>query len=502
MDLMILFEHPSFGSKASSPIIILGTLLALVAGFYYKLKNSKLAGKNLPPGSLGFPLVGESISLVRAQKRDKIDEWMWKRIDKFGPVFKTSIFGTKTVVLTGQAGNRFLFSGGDGISYKQPKTIASILGKYSLFEISGSRHKLIRGAIVGFLKPERIQKIVGEINSLVQQQLSKELDGVDSVKIVPFMKRIAFNITCNIFFGIPDGKEKDTLFEEFSVAVKGSWAVPLDIPGTVFHRAMQARASLCKILSRIIDERRRQMEEGTVDVNENIIYSFLSLRDENDEPLIEEEILDMVLSLIMASHDSTTILLCLLVRLLSRDAEIYNKVLEEQREVIKVKGGSDGKITWSEIQMMKYSWRVAQEIMRFYPPIFGNFRQITKDVEFDGFDIPKGWQVLWVASGTHMDKSIFEDPEKFEPSRFDNSSKTFPPYTYIPFGAGLRICPGADFVRIESMLVIHHFITKYQWKEIIPDEPIIRDPMPYPAMGLPVKFYPRNGDLAIPGNDI
>ena len=156
----------------------------------------------------------------------------------------------------------------------------------------------------------------------------QELDGVNSVKIVPFMKRIAFNITCNIFFGIPDGKEKDTLFEEFSVAVKGSWAVPLDIPGTVFHRAMQARASLCKILSRIIDERRRQMEEGTVDVNENIIYSFLSLRDENDEPLIEEEILDMVLSLIMASHDTTTILLCLLVRLLSRDAEIYNKVLE------------------------------------------------------------------------------------------------------------------------------------------------------------------------------
>jgi cytochrome P450 len=91
---------------------------------------------------------------------------------------------------------------------------------------------------------------------------------------------------------------------------------------------MQARASLCKILSKIIDERKRQMEEGTVDVNENIIYSFLSLRDENDEPLIEEEILDMVLSLIMASHDSTTILLCLLVRLLSRDAEIYNKVLE------------------------------------------------------------------------------------------------------------------------------------------------------------------------------
>ncbi|CAK7339979.1 unnamed protein product [Dovyalis caffra] len=480
MDLLTdHFEDPSFESKLPSPIIILVTLLALVAGFYYKLKASKLEAKKLPPGSLGFPFVGESISLVRAQKRDKIDQWMWKRIDKFGPIFKTSIFGTKTVVLTGQAGNKFLFSGGDGISCEQPKTIASILGKYSLFEISGSRHKLLRG----------------EMDSLVQQQLSKELDGKDSVKIAPLMKRIAFNITSSILFGIPDGKEKDILFEEFTVAVKGCWAVPLDIPGTVFHRAMQARASLCKRLSKIIHERKREMEEGIADENENIIYSFLSLRYENGEYMLEEEMVDMVLSLIMASHDSTTILLTLLTRLLSRDAHIHNKVLEEQKEVIKVKGGSKGKLTWNEIQMMKYSWRVAQEVMRFYPPIFGNFRQITKDINFDGFDIPKGWQLLWVASGTHMDKCIFEDPDKFDPSRFESSSKTFPPYTYIPFGAGQRICPGAEFVRIESMLVIHHFITKYQWTEIIADEPIFRDPMPYPAMGLPVKFYPRNDEV-------
>lgn len=102
---------------------------------------------------------------------------------------------------------------------------------------------------------------------------------------------------------------------------------------------------------------------------------------------------------------------------------------------------------------------------------------------------------MWVASGTHMNNNIFEDPEKFNPSRFDSSSKAYPPYTYIPFGAGPRICPGAEFARIQSLLVIHHFITKYQWTEMIPDEPIIRDPLPYPAKGIPVKLYPRNHKL-------
>ena len=67
----------------------------------------------------------------------------------------------------------------------------------------------------------------------------------------------------------------------------------------------------------------------------------------------------------------------------------------EQMEVVRAKKGSNGfgGLTWSEMQMMKYTWRAAQEVMRFYPPIFGNFRLATRDISFDGFYIPKGWQV-------------------------------------------------------------------------------------------------------------
>lgn len=100
-------------------------------------------------------------------------------------------------------------------------------------------------------------------------------------------------------------------------------------------------------------------------------------------------------------------------------------------------------------------------------------------------------QVFWVSSGTHMDENIFKDPEKFDPSRFDSSSKSFPPYTYIAFGAGPRNCPGSEFARVELLLIIHHLITNYGWTEMIPNEPIVRKPMPYPAMGLPIKLYPR-----------
>lgn len=97
-----------------------------------------------------------------------------------------------------------------------------------------------------------------------------------------------------------------------------------------------------------------------------------------------------------------------------------------------------------------------------------------------------------MATGTHLDKQIFEDPKTFDPSRFEMRSKSIPPYTFVPFGAGPRICPGAEFARIEVLLIIHHLITTYRWTEVFPDEQMINDPMPYPAKGLPVKLYPRN----------
>lgn len=91
-----------------------------------------------------------------------------------------------------------------------------------------------------------------------------------------------------------------------------------------------------------------------------------------------------------------------------------------------------------------------------------------------------------------MDENLFQDPKKFDSSRFEGSVKSVPPYTYVAFGAGMRFCPGADFARIEVLLVIHHLIKNYKWTQLIRDEPIIQDPLPYPAMGLPVKLCPIN----------
>jgi cytochrome P450 len=169
---------------------------------------------------------------------------------------------------------------------------------------------------------------------------------------------------------------------------------------------------------------------------------------------------------------------------------------------------------------MKYTWRVAMETLRMVPPAFGNFRKALKDIEYGGYLIPKGWQVsksfvpsllshyislfetiiqlillyfdiqiLWTSPMTHMDNSIFPEPSKFDPSRFENQS-SIPPYSFIAFGGGPRICPGYEFARLETLVTIHYLVTQFTWK-LCADNSFSRDPTPTPTQGLPIKLVPR-----------
>jgi cytochrome P450 len=65
----------------------------------------------------------------------------------------------------------------------------------------------------------------------------------------------------------------------------------------------------------------------------------------------------------------------------------------EQMDIVKKRERKEDKLTWVEIQKMKYTWRVAQELMRTIPLVFGGFRKAMKDTSYGGYATPKGWQV-------------------------------------------------------------------------------------------------------------
>ncbi|XP_010922745.1 taxane 13-alpha-hydroxylase [Elaeis guineensis] len=488
--MLSLYELSNLGP----PLFILTIITLASFFFYFGFHHQKdLTGKKIPPGSLGLPFFGETFSFVKAQREDKGDEWIRKRAAKYGPVFKTSIMGCPTVVITGRTGNKFVFTANDeAVSMKQPPTIVRLTGRHNLFELTGTRYRLVKGALMNFLKPESLQDYIGHMGALVKHQLLTKTEGKDTILAVPLMKKLTFNITCSLLFGLHHEPTNEALFEDFVQVLAGLFTIPINLPGTAYWRALRARSRIDRRALPILQSRKELLTEGILKAKDDIISSILSLKDENNEPLTEEAVTDNFVALIIASHDTTAILLSLMVWKLARDPEIYSKVSEEQMAILRDRQDDvQGKLTWNEVQRMKYTWRVAQELMRIIPPVSGSLRKAVKDLHFGGYDIPQGWQLLWETSGTHMDKDIFEDPTNFDPSRFESPSKPVPPFAYIPFGAGYRMCIGNEFARVEVLTVMHHLVTKFEWSQLFPDETITRRPLPYPSKGLPIKLKRR-----------
>nr|GMD51356.1 cytochrome P450 716B1-like [Ipomoea batatas] len=450
------------------------------------------SGRRLPPGTLGLPIIGQSLQLLRAMRGNTAEKWLEERAKKHGPISKLSLFGKPTVFIYGRAANKFVFSSDSSVlTNHQTQSVRRILGDRCLLELCGEDHKRVRDALVSFLKPESLKLYVGKMDEQVNRHLQMHWKDKDMVKVLPLMKTLTFNIICSLLFGLETGARRDQFICHFQQMIAGMWSIPINLPFTRFNGSLKASAKVRKMLKELIQEKRFKLEQKGASSHQDLITCLLSVRGEegNEELISEDEIIHNAMLIMVAGHDTSSVLITFMVRLLANNPSIYEAVLKEQEEVA-LSMSSEGLLTWEDLSKMKFTWRVAMETMRMFPPIFGGFRQTAKDIEYGGYLIPKGWQIFWVMAKTHMDSSTFQEPEKFDPSRFENQA-ALPPYCFIPFGGGPRICPGYEFAKIETLVTIHRLVTHFTWKLCCKDDSFSRDPMPAPTQGLPIQLIPK-----------
>ncbi|KAK1385120.1 taxadiene 5-alpha hydroxylase [Heracleum sosnowskyi] len=470
--------------------LIVTTLFFAIFPIFFILfiRRRRERSLRLPPGSLGIPFIGQSLTLLRKMKANTADKWLQQRVEKYGPVSKLSLFGSPTVFIQGQAANKFIFTTDTKIiSNQQTASIKMILGECNLFELSSEDHKRVRSALVPFLKPESLKRYVGKMDTEFRNHLQMHWEGKDQVTVLPLMKTLTFNIICSLLFGLESGPRREKLIWLFEQMMEGMWSIPINLPFTNYNKSLRASTEVKNIVKQLVSEKRIDLELKGASYNQDIITSLLSVRDENNKEILSEnEIVHNVMLIMVAGHDTSAIVITFIIRLLATNGTVYKAVLEEQEDVRKDKPLGEI-LTWDDLAKMKYTWRVAMEVLRTIPPVFGGFRKAVKDIEYGGYLIPKGWQIFWATNMTHMDSNIFEEPTKFEPSRFENQS-SIPPYCFIPFGGGARVCPGYEFARIEILVAIHYLVTEFTWELGCSDNSYRRDPLPNPAQGLPVKL--------------
>ena len=234
---------------------------------------------------------------------------------------------------------------------------------------------------------------------------------------------------------------------------------PLWMPTPGNLRFQRARATLDRIVYRVIAERRAKEQD-------DLVSMLLTARDEETgEQMSDEQVRDEVLTIFLAGHETTATALTWTLWLLARAPEVAGRLFAEVDAL-------PGPPSFEDLPRLPYARQVVDESMRLYPPIWMIARRTEEHVQLGGFDVPARTLVLLSTYALHRHPALWDRPDEFDPARF----ATAPPrWNYLPFGGGPRGCIGNGFALVETLLTLSTLAQRFQLEAI--DETVEPEPL-------------------------
>ncbi|KAE8690598.1 Abscisic acid 8'-hydroxylase 1 [Hibiscus syriacus] len=215
-------------------ILFLSTLLSYP--FLRKKKRGFRIGRpELPPGSMGWPYVGETLQLY---SQDPNLFFLTKQ-RRYGEIFKTQIFGCPCVMLASPEAARFvLVTHAHLFKPTYPKNKEKMIGPCALFFRQGEYHTRLKLVQIS-LSPDSIRKLIPDIERIALSALDSWAASEQVMNTFSEMKKFAFNVGILSIFGHVDGGYKEKLEENYRIMDKGYNSFPTRIPGSAYHKALQ-----------------------------------------------------------------------------------------------------------------------------------------------------------------------------------------------------------------------------------------------------------------------
>lgn len=199
---------------------------------------------------------------------------------------------------------------------------------------------------------------------------------------------------------------------------------------------------------RMIAARKQNLAEAPNDLLSRLVAAEAP---EDGAGLSAQEVRDEVITIFEAGHETTAVALTFAWYLLSQHPEAEAKLHAELDAVL---GGRTP--TAADVPGLPYTRQVIEEAMRLYPPapaVTG--RRAAADDEICGVKVRAGDRILISTWVLHRHRTLWEEPERFDPDRFaPERSEGRPRFAFIPFGGGPRVCIGASLAMTEAVIVL------------------------------------------------
>ncbi len=393
----------------------------------------------------------------------------------FGP-FPILLFNTSELVHSVLVEHANDFDGGP----VRHKAFGPVIGN-GLFNSEGELHRRQRKAMAPAFQPRQIKNYADTMVSYGERAQAEWPDGA-VVDVNQEMTRITMTIIGKVLFDVDVFTEADMLgaavvaaIEHITYVFSNLVPIPLDWPLPRHRRTREALAFLKTRIQELIDERRRGGAE-----RDDFLSILLRTRDEDGNPMSDEQIRDEALTLFGAGHETTATALTWAWYLLATHPDVYQQTRNEVDGVLQ--GRSP---TYADLAQLPYTLRVLKEAMRLYPPAYLLSRVALHDVEVGGYPVRRSDTVFMAPYALHRRADYFPDPTRFDPERFTPENEArLPRYAYMPFGAGPRICIGNHFALMEGHLLLAALAQRVRF-ELVPGQEIVPDPK--------ITIRPRDG---------
>jgi (+)-abscisic acid 8'-hydroxylase len=399
---------------------------------------------------MGWPYVGETFQLYSSKNPNV---FFARKQNRYGPIFKTHILGCPCVMVSSPEAARFvLVTQAHLFKPTFPASKERMLGPQAIFFQQGDYHAHLRRLVSRAFSPEAIRASVPAIEAIALRSL-RSWDGqlvntFQEMKLVSgyyllasscclpacssssALRRALFrnqnqnrnqmlcadclvplqyalNVALLSIFGEEEMRYIEELKQCYLTLEKGYNSMPVNLPGTLFHKAMKARKRLGDIVAHIISARRERRQRGS-----DLLASFLDDR----EALTDAQIADNVIGVIFAARDTTASVLTWMVKFLGDHPSVLKAVIvsvhssihpihrkqatsglmlnesptqpsqDEQEEIARSKCSPDAPLTWADTRRMRMTSRVIQETMRVASILSFTFREAVEDVEYQGED--------------------------------------------------------------------------------------------------------------------
>ncbi len=312
--------------------------------------------------------------------------------------------------------------------------------------------------------------MIGEETAAVLDSWGQAAASGQPLNVQQEMMRFTLSIITRALFNERIGDENGSIGKNLTLLLEDSiyrfdhpFYPSRNIPTPRNRRYQQAKAELIAVIDGLIERRKASIGE----YGDLLDLLMMAKDEESGEGMSKEQLRYELLTLFIAGHETTALLLSWAFYLIAQHPQVCARLQAEAEQVLA------GRLpTLDDLPNLKYTRMVMDETMRMYPPAWLTNRRAIGADEIEGFAIPAGAQLTVSPYATHHDPALWPDPFQFDPERFTpERSADRHRYAYFPFGGGPRVCIGNNFALMEAQMFLAAVAQSYRL-DLIPGRPV------------------------------